>query len=60
MSETLNLANLTRGDDGAVFKCKVQNSLGSDEANATITVWCKYWKYFYSENGCKLTQSALW
>lgn len=41
-SVNLNLVNLTREDNGAVYNCKVQNSLGSAEANATITVWCKY------------------
>ena len=41
-SVNLNLVNLTREDNGAVYKCKVQNSLGSAEVNATITVWCKY------------------
>ena len=41
-SETLTLTNLMRGDNGTVYRCKVQNILGSDEANATITVLCKY------------------
>ena len=40
-SETLNLTNLMRGDDGAVYKCKVKNDVGSAEANATITVFCE-------------------
>ena len=41
-SDTLNLTNLRRGDNGAVYTCKVANSLGSKEANATITVLCEY------------------
>jgi len=41
-SETLTLTNLMRGDDGAVYKCKVKNNLGSAEATATITVLCEY------------------
>ena len=31
-----------REDNGAVYKCKVQNNLGSAEANASITVLCEY------------------
>ena len=41
-SETLTLTNLMRGDNGAVYKCKGQNTVGSAEASATITVLCKY------------------
>ena len=41
-SETLNLTNLMREDNGAVYKCKAQNNVGSAEANTTITVWCEY------------------
>ena len=41
-SETLILTNLMRGDSGAVYMCKVQNILGSQEVNATITVLCEY------------------
>ena len=41
-SETLILTNLTKGDNEAVYKCKVQNNLGSDEATAVITVLCEY------------------
>ena len=40
-SETLSLTNLMRGDNGAVYKCKVENNLGSAEAYATIIVLCK-------------------
>ena len=41
-SETLNLTRLTSEDNGAVYKCKVENNLGSAEANATVTVLCEY------------------
>ena len=41
-SETLKLANLSSEDDGQVYICKVNNSLGFDEANATNTVFCEY------------------
>jgi len=37
-SETLPLTNLTRRDNGAVYKCKVKNNIGSAESNATVTV----------------------
>ena len=40
-SETLTLTNLTRGDNGAVYICKAQNNVGSQEATATITVLCE-------------------
>ena len=41
-TDTLTLPNLRKGDNGAVYKCKVQNNLGSDESTATITVLCEY------------------
>ena len=41
-SETVKLTNLSSEDNGAVYICKVNNSLGVDEANATITVFCEY------------------
>ena len=41
-SETLKLTNLSSKDNGQVYICKVNNSLGFDEANATITVLCEY------------------
>ena len=41
-SETLDLTNLSSKDNGQVYICKVNNSLGFDEANATITVFCEY------------------
>jgi len=41
-SETLTLTNLMREDNGAVYRCKVKNNVGSAEATATITVWCEY------------------
>lgn len=41
-SETLELTNLNSEDNGVVYTCKVSNSLGFDEANATITVFCEY------------------
>ena len=41
-SETLELRNLSSKDNGQVYICKVNNSLGFDEANATITVLCEY------------------
>ena len=41
-SETLPLTNLTRRDNGAVYKCKVKNNIGSAESNATVTVLCEY------------------
>ena len=41
-SETLELTNLRSKDSGQVYICKVNNSLGFAEANATITVHCEY------------------
>ena len=41
-SETFELTNLSTKDNEQVFFCKVDNSLGFDEANATITVLCEY------------------
>ena len=40
-SESLNLTRLMRGDNGAVYKCKVENVVGSAETSARITVLCK-------------------
>ena len=40
-SESLNLTRLTSEDNGAVYKCKVENVIGSTEGNARITVLCK-------------------
>lgn len=36
-SETLHLTSL-RADDGAVYRCKTENNLGSSETNITITI----------------------
>lgn len=36
-SETLHLTSL-KADDGAVYRCKAENYLGSSETNITITV----------------------
>ena len=41
-SKTLHLTSLTRGDDGVIYKCKVENNIGSEEATATISVLCEY------------------
>ena len=41
-SETLKLTNLSSENNGQVYICRVNNSLGFDEANATITVYCEY------------------
>ena len=30
------------GDNGAVYICKVENMIGFEEANSTITVLCEY------------------
>ena len=40
-SETLNLTNLMREDDGSLYKCTVTNYIGSTDATATVTVFCK-------------------
>ena len=40
-SDTLNLTRLMRGDNGAVYKCKMENVVGSAETNTRITVLCK-------------------
>ena len=40
-SEMLRLVNLTRVDNGAEYKCKFMNNLGSVEASAVVTVHCK-------------------
>ena len=41
-AETLSLNNLVREDDGSVYICNMQNNLGSQQANATIAMLCKY------------------
>ena len=41
-SETLYLTNLRREDNGAVYSCIANNSLGFDTVNASITVLCEY------------------
>ena len=41
-SGTLELTILSSKDNGQVYICEVNNSLGFDEANATITVFCEY------------------
>ena len=41
-SESLHRTNLSSEDNGKVYICTVNNSLGFDEANATITVFCEY------------------
>lgn len=41
-SETLHLENLTREDDGTEYKCLVVNSMGSAEASAVVSIYCKY------------------
>ena len=41
-SETLYLTNLRREDNGAVYSCIANNSLGFDTLNASITVLCEY------------------
>ncbi|XP_078379812.1 hemicentin-1-like isoform X12 [Oculina patagonica] len=38
-SETLNLTNLMREDDGSVYKCTVTNYIGSAETTTTVTVF---------------------
>ena len=40
-SETLNLTRILRGDNGAVYRCRVENYEGSAEATAMITVLCE-------------------
>ena len=40
--EILNLTNLMRGDNGAEYKCRVENYLASVEASAVVTVFCEY------------------
>ena len=39
--QTLNLTVLKRVDNGAVYKCKVQNYLGLMETTVMISVLCK-------------------
>lgn len=41
-SETLNLTNLRGEDNGAVYSCEVNNSLGFDAVRAWITVMCEF------------------
>ena len=41
-SETLNLTNLRGEDNGAVYNCEVNNSLGFDTVSASITVMCEF------------------
>ena len=41
-SESLHRTNLSSEDNGKVYICTVNNSLGFDQANATITVFCEY------------------
>jgi len=40
-SGTLNLTRILRGDNGAVYRCRVENYEGSVEATAMITVLCE-------------------
>ena len=47
-SKILNLTKLMREDDGSVYKCTVTNYVGSAEATAKITVWCKYMLQLYT------------
>lgn len=46
--EELILDNLTRSHCGTKYKCIITNYLGSVEASARVTVYCKY-KYTYSK-----------
>lgn len=41
-TETLSLTNLMEGNNGALYKCKVENYLGSKEVTAMIIVLCEY------------------
>ncbi|CAH3194730.1 unnamed protein product, partial [Porites evermanni] len=41
-SEYLDRANMRSDENEVVYNCKVSNSLGFDEAKATITVLCEY------------------
>lgn len=41
-TETLYLINLRREDNGAVYSCKANNSLGFYTVSASITVMCEY------------------
>ena len=47
-SEILRLKNLTRLDNGAVYKCSLMNYIGSAEASAVITVYCKFTATLYA------------
>ena len=57
-SETLILANVTGEDNRAVYKCKLQNNLGSAEANTTITVLCECW-FNYCLNSCQISRAFI-
>ena len=50
--ETLKLTNLSSKVNGQVYICKVNNSLGFDEANATVTVFCEYTENNWSSRVC--------
>lgn len=50
-SETLDLENLTREDDGTEYKCIAVNSIGFAKASAVVSIHCKYMFFFnYTAN----------
>ena len=55
-SEILNLTSVLRGDNGAVYTCKVQNYLGLVKATAVITVFCEYFSYLSLWNFFKFAE----
>ena len=56
-SEELILDNITRSHSGTKYKCIITNYLGSVEASAIVTVYCKY-KCMYSKEIVLLSSSS--
>ena len=59
ISETLNLTNLRREDNGAVYSCKANNSLGFATVVSSITVRCEYRKKNLCNSVLKLALSCF-
>lgn len=57
--QTLNLTVLKRVDNGAVYKCKVQNYLGLMETTVMISVLCKQWLHIIFEHALWLIRTFL-
>ena len=57
--QTLKPTVLKRVDDGAVYKCKVQNYLGLMETTVMISVLCKWWLHIIFKHALWLIRTFL-